>query len=100
MSRCREPLTGFGPLLKRQAAISPQPGSASVADLQKTTALITPPKNPGAKGPPKLASAVPLSSVDDEQTFKQHIAATTSSCSNKSHGGPKAEMLWMTMKKE
>ena len=75
----------------------PAPASTSVADFQQTTAPVTPPKNPGAKGPSKLVSTTPLTSMN--RCFKQHIAALTNSCWNKSHGGPKAETLWITMKK-
>ena len=101
-TRCRKLLICFVPPLKRLAAAASSsnqpaaPGSASVVDLQKTMAPKTPPKNPVAKGPPRSAPAIPLSSVDDEQMFQ----ATHRSSYEQSHAGPKATTLWITMKKD
>ena len=87
-----------------QAASSNQPAapmSTSAADLQKTMAPITPPKNPGAKGPPKLTPTMPLSSVDDEQMFRAtHRSTYEQLLEQIAQRATKAEMLWITMKTE
>ena len=74
-SQTDEPLQKAADMFRApaQAASSNQPtapGSASAADFEKTMAPKTPPKNPGPKGPPRSVSAVPASSLDDEQMFQ------------------------------
>ena len=46
------------------------PSSASVADLQKTTAPKTPPKHPGPQNVQRPPATIPTISVDDEQMFQ------------------------------
>ena len=46
------------------------PSSASVADLQKTTAPKTPPKHPGSQNVQRPPATTPTIAVDDEQMFQ------------------------------